>query len=205
MFLTSTGFLASFALATLQSWHLEFAPAVYPGKATCLGVCSVEAPAKHARRRRRSAGADLGQCLSAGCMGGCAGAAPAIGRAASKPPRSRWCARLGILAAPQPCTQGANDGPMNTGTCRCTWHCHSPPFRAPVVLAGYRHCGLGLPLSHADARACRPGVRAYVAMAHDAAIPWPQLPATFTLFTVVCHLFATAGCPAGLPVARCLN
>ena len=54
---------------------------------------------------------------------------------------------------------------------RRAWHWILPPFRVPVVLAGYCHCGLGLPLSHVDTGPAR--VHNYVAVlpVDDAAIP----------------------------------
>ena len=174
---------------------MELAPAVHPDKATCLGVCSVEAPAKHAcAAAGGGAGVDLGQCSSAGCMTGLRGRGAGAGlvrlQATPKPVvREIW--HTGCPTTIYALRQGAraNGWPMNTATCRCDWHCHSPPFRAPVVLAGYRHCGLGLPLGNADAGPARVYMRPWHMMRLSAPWPWPQCAAT---------CIATAGRPEGL-------
>lgn len=163
---------------------MELAPAVHPDKATCLGVCSVEAPAKHAcAAAGGGAGVDLGQCSSAGCMTGLRGRGAGAGlvrlQATPKPVvREIW--HTGCPTTIYALRQGAraNGWPMNTATCRCAWHCHSPPFRAPVVLAGYRHCSLGLPLGNADAGPARVRMRQWCMMRISAPWPWPQCAAT---------------------------
>ena len=99
------------------------------------------------------------------------------------PPPSWWWVVFGKLAAPQPYTHGAKDWPMNTATCmrmrRRAWHWILPPFRAPVVLAGYCHCGLGLPLSHADTGPARVHM-------------WPwcrwMMPLSRPMATLLCHV-----------------
>ena len=73
-----------------------------------------------------------------GLRGRGAGTAPGRLQATPKPVvREIW--HTGCPTTIYALRQGANGWPVNTATCRCAWHCHSPPFRAPVVLAGYRH------------------------------------------------------------------
>jgi len=143
-------------------------------------MCSVEAPAKHAAAGG-GGGVDLGQCSSAGCMTGLrgrgAGAGP--GRLQATPtPVVREIGHTGCPTTIYALRQGANGWPMNTATCRCARHCHSPPFRAPVVLAGYRHCVLELPLGNADAGPARVHMRPWCVMRLPAPWPWPQCAAT---------------------------
>ena len=110
---------------------------------------------------------------------------------------------FGILAAPQLFTHGAKDWPMNTAICmhmrRRAWRWILPPFRAPVVLAGYCHCGLGLPISHTDTGP---------ALVHM----WPwcrwMMPLSQPMATLLCHVYTIrsrlsllAARAFGLPVA----